>query len=176
MNSRTKQLILACTFPVLILVVICVKPVYTLLAGEEIILQTMPVDPTDLFRGDYVALRYEAEEVPKQLVEDEVLTKYDKNWGELDVYVLLAEKKGVHTPVKVTMKKPSRGIYLKGTLNYIEKTEDGEEHAFIEYNLDKYYVEDNTGTEWEKASAQGDILAKIKVNNGYAILKDIEMK
>ncbi len=31
---------------------------YTLRTGTEVILKTMPVDPRDLFRGDYVTLNY----------------------------------------------------------------------------------------------------------------------
>src|SRR3989344_3670842 len=27
--------------------------------GQEVLLQTVPVDPRDIFRGDYVTLRYE---------------------------------------------------------------------------------------------------------------------
>jgi len=32
---------------------------FTLKTGEEVMLKTMPVDPRDLFRGDYVILSYE---------------------------------------------------------------------------------------------------------------------
>ena len=32
---------------------------YTLQTGKEVLLKTVPVDPRDLFRGDYVTLRYE---------------------------------------------------------------------------------------------------------------------
>lgn len=176
MNKRTKQLLLACSVPVLILLGMCVTPVYTLLTGEEIILQTKPVDPSDLFRGDYVALSYEAEEVPKQLVEKEVVNELKDRWGELKVYVLLEKKHGIDTPSKVTLNKPKKGIYLSGKLDYIGTNTNEEQVAFVQYSLDKYYVADNTGTEWEKASAKGEILAKIKVNNGYAILTDIAMR
>jgi len=176
MNSRSKQLLLACLVPVLILLSMCVTPVYTLFNGKEIILQTMPVDPSDLFRGDYVTLRYEAEEVPKRLVEKDVVEKRQDGWGELEVYVLLEEKSGIYIPAKVTLEEPDKGIYLKGKLNYIDKNNEGQEIASIGYSLDKYYLEDNTGKDWEKASTQGKILAKIKVNNGYGILTNIEMQ
>ncbi|CAH2715791.1 hypothetical protein BACCIP111895_02975 [Neobacillus rhizosphaerae] len=176
MNKRTKQLILACLVPVLILLGMCFNPLLTLVKGEEITLQTIPVDPSDLFRGDYVTLRYDAEEVPKQLVEQEVLDE-TMGWGRNRVvYVLLEKKNGVHTPVKVTLHKPEKGIFLKGNLDFIGTNRNGNEVAFIKYSLDKYYIEDNTGTEWEKASTKGEIWAKAKVNNGYAILTGIEMK
>ncbi|WP_144555373.1 GDYXXLXY domain-containing protein [Bacillus sp. X1(2014)] len=176
MNKRAKQLVLACCVPVLILLGMCVKPLYTLLTGEEMILQTKPLDPSDVFRGDYVTLQYEAEEVPIKLVEPSVVTRLQDRGGEFEVYVLMEEKNGVHTPIKVTLTKPDKGEFLNGTISYIDKDNQGQEIAFISYDLDNYYLEDNTGTEWEKASAKGEILAKLKVNNGYAILTDIFKK
>lgn len=174
MNNRARQLILACLVPVLILLGMCFKPVYTLLTGEVITLQTKPVDPTDLFRGDYVALRYEAEDVPMQFVDEAVVSKLGNSWGEIEVYVLFEEKNGVHIPMEVTLEKPDKGTFLKGTVILFDKTDSGKEFVRIEYGLDKYYVKDNTGTEWEKASAKGKILAKIKVNKGYGIITGIE--
>jgi uncharacterized membrane-anchored protein len=176
MNKRAKQMAAACSIPVLILLCMCIIPLYTLLNGEEVILQTKPVDPSDLFRGDYVTLQYEAEEVPIKFVEETVVKGLKNRWGELEVYVLMEKKDHVHTPIKVTLKKPDNGLYLKGTLNYIDKDINGQEIAFIQYNLDNYFLEDNTGTEWEKASSKGEILAKLKVNNGYAVLTDITTK
>lgn len=176
MTKRAKQLVLACCVPVLILLGMCIKPLYTLLTGEEMTLQTKPLDPSDVFRGDYVTLKYEAEEVPKKLVEQSVVTRLQDRGGEFEVYVLMEKKNGVHTPIKVTLSKPDKGEFLNGTISYIDKDNRGQEIAFISYDLDNYYLEDNTGTKWEKASAKGEILAKLKVNNGYAILTDIFTK
>lgn len=85
------------------------------------------------------------------------------------------------TPIKVSVEKPEKGIFLKGKLNYIDYAMDTKEptqvkSAFIEYSLDKYFVEDNTGTDWEKASAKGEIIATVKVFNGYATLTNITKK
>lgn len=176
MNNRAKQLVLACSLPVLILLGLCITPIYTMLTGEEMILQTKPLDPSDPFRGDYVTLRYEAEEIPVGLVDKAVVNRMQNQGGPFEVYVLMVKKMGVHTPKRVTLEKPDKGLFLKGTINYIDKENQGQEIANLEYNLDNYYLEDNTGTEWEKASAKGEILAKLKVNNGYAVLTDITTK
>lgn len=176
MHKRTKQLLMACAVPVLILLGMSVKPVYTLLNGEEVTLQTVPVDPSDLFRGDYVTLKYEAEEISRELVEKDVVTEIENGQYDVTVYVLLEKKDGIHTPVKVTLNKPKKGIFLKGKLQYLGTNNNQEEIAYLEYSLDKYFLEDNTGLEWEKLSAQGEILAKVKVQNGYAYLVDIEKK
>lgn len=37
---------------------------YTLLTGQRIWLRTVPVDPRDMFRGDYVTLSYQVSRIP----------------------------------------------------------------------------------------------------------------
>ena len=180
MSKRAKQLILACLFPVVILLGMTITPVYTLVNGEEIILRTVPVDPTDLFRGDYVTLRYEVEEVPSTLVENAVRFELEQGRSGVEVYVQLELKDGVHVPTKVSLTKPASGLYLQGRMDYISKSwagnVEGEEVAYIRYSLDKYFVEDNTGLELEEASAKGNILANVKVKNGYAYLVDLTVQ
>ena len=176
MSKRAKQLMMAAFLPIIILLAMCVAPVYTLLSGEEITLQTRPVDPTDLFRGDYVHLNYEAEEVPSGLVDPGVVKKVETSSSQTTVFVILKNKNGVYRPVRVSLKKPDRGIYLKGKVNYIGVNGNQDNVAMIQYSLDKYFVEDNTGTDWEKASIGGNLLAKVKVKNGYAYLTGIMVK
>lgn len=177
MSKRAKQIMIACSVPVIILLGMCIQPLYTLLNGEEVILQTRPFDPTDPFRGDYVNLFYEAEQVPVELVDHADLKKIKDGLRQTTVYVLLGKKNGIHTPVNMTLEKPGKGIFLKGKVNGIGLDGSQKEVVFIQYSLDKYFVEDNTGTDWERASAEGDLLAKVKVSpGGYAYLTDIIRK
>ncbi|SEM97042.1 Uncharacterized membrane-anchored protein [Mesobacillus persicus] len=179
MSKRSKQFILACLVPIGILLGMTITPIYTLITGDEIILRTIPVDPTDLFRGDYVVLRYEAEEVPSSLLEKEVRTELDIGRYDLEVYVSLDYKNGTHAPSSVSLNRPDSGLYLKGELSYIGPSwnggVEGAEVAYISYSLDKYFVEDNTGLDLEEASRHGNILAKVKVKNGYAFLTDVSI-
>jgi uncharacterized membrane-anchored protein len=48
-----------------ILAAIPLRQARALLAGTEVTLETMPVDPYDLLSGYYVTLRYRAEEAPR---------------------------------------------------------------------------------------------------------------
>lgn len=186
MSKRAQYLLLAIVVPVFILLGMCVTPLYTLYKGEEITLQTRPVDPSDVFRGDYITLQYEAEEVPLKMVDQDVITKLKNGRSGLKVFVSLVKKNGVDTPVKVSFHRPTSGIYLKGTVNYYgpPTVELGQTYtkspendvAYIQYSLDKYFVPDNTGTKWEQAAAKGDVLATAKVHNGYAILTGIKTK
>jgi uncharacterized membrane-anchored protein len=176
MSNRAKQLLLACVVPVVLLLGMTVTPLYTLLIGDEILLQTVPVDPSNLFRGDYVALQYEAEEIPRDLVDKDVVSKIEAGEYDLKVYVHLKKKDGIHSPIKVSLNKPVKGIYLKGKLEYLGSNDEQKSVAYLTYSLDKYFLEDNTGLEWEEASSKGEILAKVKVKNGYAYLVDIQKK
>lgn len=181
MNKRTKYLILASLVPILILLGMTVTPLYTIYNGEEITLQTIPVDPSDPFRGDYVSLRFSVEEVPIDLVDKEIFDQKDELY-DTRVYVSLKEQDGVYVATRVSLEKPGKGVYLKGNLQYFGRAWDPvqqketEEVAYIQYSIDKYFVEDNTGTEWEKASAKGEIVARAKVFNGYVYLLDIMTK
>jgi uncharacterized membrane-anchored protein len=177
MSKRAKHIILACIVPIGILIGMTITPLYTLMTGEEITLRTIPVDPTDLFRGDYVVLRYEAEEIPSSFIPDEVRNELDNGWYDTEVYIPLELKDGVHIPTEVVLTKPDTDLYLKGKLDYIGPSwnggTEGREVAYITYSLDKYFVEDNTGLDLEEASRNGNILAKVKVKNGYAYLVDL---
>lgn len=69
---------------------------YTLRTGTEVILKTEPVDPRDLFRGDYVVLNYEIstldlEEIP---VEDPYFEYNDR------IYLVLELENGYGVPKK----------------------------------------------------------------------------
>lgn len=81
----------------------------------------------------------------------------------------MEKKGGIHALRKVSLVEPEQGLFLKGELQHIGKTMEGVEVAFIEYNLDRYYVGDNSGMEWEEASAKGKVLVKAKLKKGYAV-------
>lgn len=175
MSKQTRNIFLAAIFPVLILLGMTVKPLLTITTGQEIILETKPVDPTDLFRGDYVTLSYKIEEIEAKLLDKKVVEKHSEKGYNLPVYVLLKEANGVYSPVSVMIEKPAEGIYLKGTLRYIDSHfNTGNKTAFIDYSLDRYFLEENTGLPWEEMARNGNIIAKVKVRNGYAILTGIE--
>src|SRR3954452_7436370 len=118
-NHTRLQQIIVFAIPILILIGLVIPPTLTSINGEEIRLQTKPVDPTDLFRGSYVALSYDIETaLPSQLADSLKADIKNKAEGEyISVYVLLAKgNNGIYTLKKVTQKRPDSGIYLKGNL------------------------------------------------------------
>jgi uncharacterized membrane-anchored protein len=122
--------------------------------GKEIRLQTEPIDPRDIFYGDYVILNYEISRVPAMLWRGEGRPEY----GDV-VYVKLREDGGVYHASAIYPRKPqtsSEEVVLKGRINY-----SWDETIRIIYGLERYYVPEGTGKELEEKSR--DMIVRVKV-------------
>ena len=96
MNQK-KILYLTIVFWLLIFSGFILYKEYTLRTGTEVMLKTVPIDPRDLFRGDYVTLNYEIstlnlEEIP---AEDSYFEYNDR------IYLALELKDGYGVPKKI---------------------------------------------------------------------------
>ena len=110
--TKQKTFILAVVIPLLILLAMTIKPQTTVLFGQEIVLETKAFDPTDLFRGDYVAISVAISEIPKSKVTlpiDKVLSK--------NLYVSLKQEGKYYVVDQVSEIKPKQGVYLRGKLS-----------------------------------------------------------
>ncbi|AEG60381.1 GDYXXLXY domain-containing protein [Desulforamulus ruminis] len=170
MDNKRKYFI-ASLIPILILLGLCIKPLATLWLGQEILLQTAPYDPRDLLRGDHVVLNYQISDIPVSRFPAEFQKDSFQN---KDLYVVL-KKTGNHYDVdSIQIKEPETGYYLKGKIQYITKNQEGQDVAHVDYSLDKFFVPENTGTELEEKSRQGELTARVKVFKGYAYLIQVE--
>jgi uncharacterized membrane-anchored protein len=106
---------------------------YVLAAGRTVLLKTIPVDPWDMFRGDYLALNYDVStiksakhyEAGKEVFV--VLEKHNPYWSVSYVSDKLPELTGDQ-------------VALKGKINYAL---DNEIH--VRYGLEQYYVPEGKG-------------------------------
>lgn len=178
--------------PVLILISMTILPLATIVLGEEVLLETVPIDPRDLFRGDYVILEYKINQVEGSKffhnIEVENNWKWEAEMGRRPVYVTLKEQNGFYETDQVLLEKPkSNNLYLKGRVRYIsriynDKTQWSENNhgdidfVYVDYQLDKYFVPENTGLDLEVAAREGALTAKVKVFRGYSILTDIFLR
>jgi len=147
------------------------------MTGDDIQLKTVPVDPTDLFRGSYVDLQYEIESVDSKLLDDSsrsLVTK--KHRGDYKkVYVQLQQNNaGLYEVTLVTKEKPKKGIYLKGRLQIPYDTTSSS--LRIKYGLDNFYAPSDKAKEMEAASVANAPVALVKVKNGNAVLMTISFK
>ena len=87
--------------------------------GKTIYLRTVPVDPRDLFRGDYVRLQYEISNIEREKMQDglKLLSVSDshKNKDKKVYAVLEVNDDNVAEVVYVTDKKPEKGkLFIRG--------------------------------------------------------------
>ena len=177
MKNKRIGFIIALTVPLLLLIGLTAKPLWALTSGDDVSLLTVPVDPRDLLYGDYVTLRYEIEEVPKNEIPVAILKKVEKrsNSNQLTVYGKLVQQDDVYVLDSLSDKKPKGSLYLTGKLSgYDYQNVDGVIVHSINFGLDRYYVPENTGKELEELAAKGQLVAHLKVRNGYGILKGIQ--
>lgn len=168
--------------PFFILIFMTITPILTLSFGKTVILKTVPYDPTDAFRGDYVALSYDIESIDlaKFKKEDKIFSEFKNNdephpfydTNKSKVYVVLKTNSNIAEVDYVTSSKKNleNKTYLSGTIDYINSNGTANPQATIKYSLDSYFVPENTGKKLEDLSRKGLLKAKIKVRNGYAIL------
>jgi uncharacterized membrane-anchored protein len=125
--------------------------------GREIRLQTVPVDPRDIFYGDFVILNYEISNVPSTLWKG---SSERPEEGDT-VYVLLKPDTGsdVYKAVGVYPDKPSvqaEQAVLKARVIY-----GWEKEIRLHYGLERYYVPEGSGKKLEEQAA--DMIVRIKV-------------
>lgn len=176
--TKNKLFLISLLLPIIFLLSMTIKPLITINYGETVRLQTVPYDPSDLFYGDYVDLDFEAENIPINRVEKSLRKKLEDNTSgsfpqdRLKAFIQLTFNKEseTHKVINITQTKPKSGIYIKTTLEpYID---EGKVRASIP--IEKYYLEDDTGKILEDKARKGQLVATIKVRNGYAILRSVE--
>lgn len=166
--TKKKTFLLAVAIPLIILLAMTIKPQATVLFGQEIALETKAYDPTDLFRGDYVAINFAISEVPKSKVTLPINKINNKN-----LYVGLKQEGKYYVVDQVSEMKPKQGVYLKGKFQEIYNEINGAGDFRVDYSLDKYFVEQGGGVDLQKSSSRGGLVGTVKVLGGYGVLTGI---
>lgn len=171
-KGYSKYIILFVILAVLLLA-LAIKPLLTVVFGQEIYLQTRIYDPRDIFRGDYIHLAYEISEISTDKVDEELKkilkeNRYDENQK---IYIALSLEEKYHQVEKVTLTPPKEGVYLKAEGAYIRRREDST--MVVNYPWDKYYIPENTGKALEEKMRHNESYARIKVLNGYGVLMEL---
>ncbi|TCS83847.1 GDYXXLXY domain-containing protein [Tepidibacillus fermentans] len=175
-NRSTIFFYIVMIVPVLILLSMSFLPTMTYFFGEEILLKTKPLDPRDLFRGDYVSLRYEINDVPFNLFPEELKSgKEFSKFRDKDLYAILQRKGNFYTVEKISFTKPNHPYYLKAKVNlYGPLNEMSAQNVYVDYQIDRYFVPENTGEDLEKQAREGNLVAKVKVWHGYPLLMEVQ--
>ena len=166
--TKKRTFLLAVLIPLLILLAMTIKPQTTVLFGQQILLETKAFDPTDLFRGDYVAVRFVISDIPKSKVSLPMDKVSNKN-----LYVSLKQEGKYYVVDQVSETKPQQGVYLKGKFQDTYNPNGEVDKFSVDYSLDKYFLEQGSGKDLEQKSRSGGVIVTVKVLGGYGVLTGI---
>ncbi|MDR0653588.1 MAG: GDYXXLXY domain-containing protein [Synergistaceae bacterium] len=140
----------------------------TLAFGERVLLETRPVDPTDILRGDYVTLDYEIQDIRDDIYPDELdLDPYSDETPAVFVE-LERDEDGVGSVKSVSLERPNGGLYIKG--RYTGKSWG------VDYGLSRYYVPERTGRDIEEKVRDHAVLAELRVWRGHPVIYGLVFK
>ncbi len=155
----------AMLFPALILLGFIGYNYYTLNTGEEILLKTAPVDPRDIFRGDYVNLRYEISTIDLSNISRDG----SFNYGD-DIYAVLRKGEKFWNVRTVFHFKPSlqsNEVCMKGKV-----TSQFNNNLIANWGIESYFVPEGKGREIEKDIR--DVSVKVSVDRTCrALIKEL---
>ncbi|MFQ5581395.1 MAG: GDYXXLXY domain-containing protein [Mariprofundaceae bacterium] len=156
MSIRAKLLIIVVVQTAVLIAMIGIKQ-WTLNMGTEVVLETTPIDPRSLFRGDYVRLGYKAgtlraEDFPK-VAE---VKRHDR------VYVVLKKGEPFWQPEAIHLEWPEEmaqgRVVLRGEVEHISDTlwnpqtrkPEKIKHIQVRYGIENYFVPEGKGRELEQ--------------------------
>jgi uncharacterized membrane-anchored protein len=133
-------------------------------SGREIVLPIVPVDPRDLFRGEYVRLGYEISTVKAGLLEGPAPALNDP------FYVVLEKRTdGAWRPVKISRRLPvetsPERIVLKARTRWTWPDGAGDP-LIARYGIESYFVPEGEGPRLEALAREKKLAAVIAVDSG----------
>ncbi|MGE0268960.1 MAG: GDYXXLXY domain-containing protein [Candidatus Omnitrophota bacterium] len=164
--NRKKVFLLIGIFWITIIGTFVISKEYTLRTGKEILLKTRPVDPRDLFRGDYVILRYDISQIDTGSHTNPSHASYKE--GDV-VFVTLDTTRPFAEAQRVFKSPPAGEFYIKGR---IAEVSGG--RLTVEYGIESYFVPEGKGWVIEQERNKGNVNVLAAVGKeGRAIIKKL---
>lgn len=139
---------------------------YTLTTGTPVLLKAEPVDPWDMFRGEYVMLQYDISRIKSENLNIE--SNQNQN-----VYVVLEKGEKYWNATGMYLDKPdldSNQIFIKGELGYYDSRKN---EYNITYGIESYYVEEGTGKSLQQAKVFD---AQVRIDRfGNAVIEKVSL-
>lgn len=128
-SANQKSIIIgAIAFQMIVLTSMILRSARPLVTGDTILLRVIPVDPRDIFRGDYVILSYYfTNQTPTGVAP------LDESMVGREVFAsLVPEEDGKHWRTEsVSWTRPQSGSYLRGTVDQLMRNEFGTGRYFV---------------------------------------------
>ncbi|MCU7835102.1 MAG: GDYXXLXY domain-containing protein [gamma proteobacterium symbiont of Taylorina sp.] len=154
-------------------------------SGTTVILETRPIDPRSLFRGDYIRLNYTINELKlKQLSGDKKFQRHD------GVYIVLQKQQLYWQAVSIYHKKASLSFMegekdsaiIQGVVKSVShKRWNADEKKYIEvesirirYGIENYFVPEGEGLKLERPEEGDKVTLEIALDSdGEAAIKTL---
>jgi len=139
---------------------------FTVQSGQEVILQVRPVDPRDLFRGDYVILAYDISTLSfaDNRGRTSTLEPDDTVYVALNSSGPVATAEGFYTDI------PFGQMFIKGK---IEDVDLNNLAYTVDYGIASFFVPEGQGKDIEQIRGD-ELTAKVVIDHqGNAILKQL---
>lgn len=175
MSSKRWLFVAAVALQVLLLLGMAGRHSYTLQTGRPIRLETAPVDPWEIFRGQYVSLNYKISMLEEGRI---VMTGAPYKRGQ-KVWVTLRSADPYWVAVAVSNRRPlasGNEVAVQGTVQWYTDngTPAGKAMAHIRYGLEQFYVPEGEGPKLEDRRHQVDVDAVVD-RLGRAAVKRIRV-
>lgn len=141
--------------------------------GKEVILKVEPVDPRDIFRGDYVALSYDINRI-----ELEEGSEYF-HVGDT-IYSILKKDNHYHVIDYVSKSLPQNNeMFIKGNIKQIDSeydysTKTSKKVLNTTYGIESYFVPEGKGKSIERSISTKQLAVLVSVDKyGNSVIKKL---
>jgi len=135
---------------------------FTLLMGKEVLLKTVPVDPRDFLRGDYVILNYEIAQISNE----------DFAYNSTVYVSLNTDDNNIGYVKDISYNKPSDNLYLKGKVGGCNTILPMFRNSkCVNFGIESYFVKEGTGKNLENNLRDGALVRVVIDKNGNAKVK-----
>jgi uncharacterized membrane-anchored protein len=149
--------------------------------GREITVDVIPVDPRDIFRGDYVVLGYPFAN-PQTGVDAETVTLPKGTHMNAAVYVTIGPDGSSWKRIAIDREYPAavapENVVLKGRVDTVWPGAEGQPaNGRIRYGIESYFVPEGTGRELEQLVREKKIRAVLAIgSDGTAAIRALEVE
>lgn len=146
--------------------------------GKEVLLKTVPVDPRDLLRGDYVILSYDISSLPPELFKGGL----PKAPQEVTVFVRLAKQPDGFwsaSEASFTELAPAdESVVLQSQpFTYYPSSSEIPSPINVAYGIERFYVPEGEGRVLEQARNAEALSVNVRVNDaGRAQIRQIAVE
>ena len=172
---RKAFIVLTVLLQVMVLAYMAGEREYIVRYGRTIGLRTTPIDPRDLFRGDYVRLNYDISSISAANLPAADSTGINKGQK---IYVTLKESSnGLFEFDQAHLNIPSTGIFIAGRSSYEYRHPKQGYPLWLNYGIEAYFVQQGKGLEMEKRlGSRNDVQVPLEMQialggSGKAVIK-----